>query len=223
MKKKEFVDKLTDLALTLEIILTVLLAIGIIIGLIDVVRYFIDIFKADSFTSYSVFKQFLAHTLLIVVGVELMLMLISHSINSMLELILFVIARKMLIYGDTMLDLVLGTIAIAILFIIIKYIPISKELVERRKEEGTYSASTTIRKLMKDTGIKLPVDKGYTLGGLAFNLAEEKTKPIEEGAEFILGNIKLRILKETDGLIEKVKIEELSEEDNKIEIENEAE
>lgn len=219
MRKKHIIDKLTDVALLLEIILTVLLAIGIAIGLIDVVKYFVYIFKAEAVTSYSVFKQFLAHTLLIVVGVELMLMLISHSINSMLELILFVIARKMLIYGDTMTDLVLGTIAIAILFITIKFVPFSKPLVNRDDEEGTYSASTTIRKLMKDTGIKLPIDKGHTLGGLAYNLTNGDTSMIKDGAEFELGNIKLQILKSTDGVIERVKVEKLDEEADEIEVE----
>ncbi len=219
MRKKYIIDKLTDIALVLEIILTVLLAIGIAIGLIDIVKYFVSIFMADAVTSYSVFKQFLAHTLLIVVGVELMLMLISHSINSMLELILFVIARKMLIYGDTMMDLVLGTIAIAILFITIKYVPLAKSFVSRDKEEGEYSASTTIRKLMKETGIKLPIDKGHTLGGLAFNLTNGDTSLIQDGAEFELGNIRLKILKSSDGVIERVKVEKLDQEANDIEVE----
>ena len=37
-----------------------------------------------------------------------MLMIIYHSTEAILELILFVIARKMLVYADTMLDLIWG-------------------------------------------------------------------------------------------------------------------
>jgi len=219
--KKRIIEKLTNTALFLEILLTVFLAIGIAIGLVDIVKYFVHISKASAVDSYGVFKQFLAHILLIVVGVEFMLMLISHSINSMLELILFVIARKMLIYADTMLDLVLGTIAIAILFIILKYLPVRSGDDYGDDGGAIYSASTTISRLIEQTGIKLPKDKGRTLGGLTFNLAEESTKPITEGSEFILGNIKLKVLKVTDGLIEKVAIEEISDDkDAKIEVDS---
>lgn len=215
MKRSNIIEKLNDVALKLEIILTILLAIGIVIGLIDIIKYFYYIFEAGAVDSYSVFKQFLAHTLLIVIGIELMLMLISHSTSSMLELVLFVIARKMLIYGETMLDLVLGTLAIAILYVIIKFLLPKEDFVSRDQDKGIYSASTTVNKIIKDTGYDVPTDKGKTLGGLASLLAEENCVPVEEGAEFICDNLKLKILKATDGVIEKVSIKEIELEEDK--------
>lgn len=211
MKKVNIGDKLADVALKLEIILTILLAIGITIGLIDIIKYFYYIFEAGAVDSYDVFKQFLGHTLLIIVGVELMLMLIYHSTNAILELILFVIARKMLIYAETMLDLVLGTLAIAIIFLIIKYLSPKKDFVARNKSKGIYSASTSINNIIRATGFDIPIDKGNTLGGLTFTLAKENNKPIEEGTEFFIENIKIKILKATDGVIDKVLIEDIDE------------
>ncbi len=211
MKKVNIGDRLADVALKLEIIVTVLLAIGIMIGLIDIVKYFYYIFQTGFLDSYTVFKQFLGHVLLIIVGVELMLMLIYHSTNAILELVLFVIARKMLIYAETMLDLVLGASAIAIIFLTIKYLAPKKSFDTRNKNKGIYSASTLINNITRATGFNLPLDKGNTLGGLAFTLAEENNRPIEEGVEFFIENIKVKILKASDGVIEKVLIEDIDE------------
>ena len=147
-----------------EIILAVLIAIGVTIGLVDLVIYIVQIFETSSLAAYDVFKHFLAHTLLLVVGIELILMLLSHSTNAILELVLFVIARKMLIYADTMMDLVLGTLAIAIIFLIIKFLAPSKDFVSR--DSKIYSASTMVNKLYEATGYNLPTDRGNTLGGL---------------------------------------------------------
>ena len=106
-----------------------------------------------------------------------MLMIINHSTKAILELILFVIARKMLIYSHTMLDLVLGTLA-----------------------------STKVKDILRKTGFDIPMDKGVTVGGLVCSLADEACVAVEEGAEFISGDIKIEIVKATDGLIEAVKI-----------------
>ena len=72
--------------------------------------------------SYELFQDFLSHALLLIVGVELILMIINQTTKGILELVLYVIARKMLIYAHTMLDLMLGTVAIAIVFVILKFL-----------------------------------------------------------------------------------------------------
>ncbi len=129
-KKNKIFKKIINIAFILEIILAVFLILGVIIGMKDIFSYIIDIYKADAIATYEVFKQFLAYILLLVVGIELILMLVSHSVDSIIEFILFVIARKMLIYADTMLDLLIGTISIAILFLTIKFFAYKKDLIK---------------------------------------------------------------------------------------------
>lgn len=128
-KNNKIFKKIIDIAFVLEIILAILVIFGILIGVKDIILYLFKIYRTGAVETYDVFKQFLAHVLLLVVGVELVLMLVSHSIDSVTEFILFVIARKMLIYSDTMLDLLLGTVSFAILFLTIKYFAPKKELV----------------------------------------------------------------------------------------------
>ena len=206
MKHDFLEEKLEKLTYILEMIITVLIAIGIIIGLIDLARYFGQIFIAAPSESYEIFQDFLGYALVLIVGIELMLMIINHSTKAILELILFVIARKMLIYSHTMLDLVLGTLAIAIVFVIIKFLVQKDDLDVVRRGREIYSASTKVKDVLKKTGFDIPVDKGVTVGGLVCSLADEARVSIEEGAQFLSGDIKIEIVKETDGLIEVVKI-----------------
>jgi len=202
--KDMLIKRLEDYTYVLEMVLTVMLAIGIAIGLIDIAKYYVEIFTHGAEATYDIFKHFLAHTLLLVVGIELMLMLLSHSTNAILELVLFVIARKMLIYGETMLDLVLGTVAIAGVFAILKYLAPKKDFVSR--DDRVYSASTSVDKIFQDTGMDLPLNRGNTVGGLVCSLAEEACVPVSQGVEFESGNIRIKVVKATDGVIEKVMI-----------------
>ena len=131
MNGKNMLKKIINIAFILEIILSLFLIIGIIIGMKDIFSYLLDIYKTNAIETYEIFRQFLAHVLLLVVGIELILMLVSHSVDSIIEFILFVIARKMLIYADTMQDLLLGTLSIAILFLTIKFFSPKKDFIEK--------------------------------------------------------------------------------------------
>ena len=69
-----------------------------------------------------VLEEILADILLLVVGIELAIMLIRRTPESLVEVMFFVIARKMLIKTDHIYELLLGVIAIAGLFAIRKYL-----------------------------------------------------------------------------------------------------
>ena len=211
---EEKVEKVTYI---IEIIITVLLAIGIAIGLIDLIKYFsVLVIVAPPAEYYDLFQGFLGFALLLIVGVELILMILYHSTKAILELVLFVIARKMLIYAETMTDLVWGTLAIAIVFATLKFLVQKGEEDIVRRGNTVYSASTRVKDILNKTGFDIPTDRGETLGGLVCNLADEECKPIEEGAEFISGDYKIKITKATeDGLIEEVMIVNDDEDEKK--------
>lgn len=125
---KELSKKLYNIANLLELLVAAFLAIGAIIGFIGIVKYLIEIYKSDLGLTYELFHDFLSHTLLVIVAIEFILMLVTHSINRIAELVVFVIARKLLIYGHSMVDMILGAAAIAIVFATLKYLlPSPKE------------------------------------------------------------------------------------------------
>lgn len=133
--KEKLSTKLYEFAHILELILAIFIAIGVVIGFVGLVNHLIEFYQSDVSMSYDVFKHFLSYVLILVVGVEFILMLLTHSIKVTAELIVFVIARKMLIYGSTMLDMVLGSLALAITFGTLKFILHS---FEKDKEESHY-------------------------------------------------------------------------------------
>lgn len=111
----------------LELIIVIAIAIVVAVGILDLFKYGILVFEADVVNTYQVFQNFLGYALLLIVGIELIFMLLFHSPKAILELILFVIARKMLIYAQTMTDLVLGAVAILLLFITINFVVKNEE------------------------------------------------------------------------------------------------
>lgn len=115
-----------DIAYGLEILLILLIIVGLFIGVYNTIKMIpnlIDVNGNVSFNQkYEIFKEFLSYILILVVGVEFILMLATGSIVHIVELIIFVIARKLLIYGSSMLDLLLGSLAIAVIYGSLKYL-----------------------------------------------------------------------------------------------------
>ncbi len=67
-------------------------------------------------------EQVLSDILLLVVGIELALMLVRRTPAALIEVMFFVVARKMLIKADTFVDLIIGVAALAGLFAIRRYL-----------------------------------------------------------------------------------------------------
>ena len=108
--------------LWVEIVLAVFIIITILISIKDVVVLIYGIFVTDASHSYDVLQGLLSHILLLAVGLELAMMLITHSPGSVIEVILYAIARKMLLNSGDAVGMLLGVISIAIVFGIDKYL-----------------------------------------------------------------------------------------------------
>lgn len=201
--------KLIKYTYYLEIILALFIIVATIVGMVDLARYLGLIFKTNAIETYMVFQKFLGHVLLLVVGVELVIMLLSHSTSSVLEVMLYAIARKLLIYSDTTLDIAIGIVAIAMIFAIRKYL-FTKEI----KLEGhgnVFSAATPVTDANIITGLNIPEHLGNTIGGVITKMAENTNRPVYEGIDYRVGNAKLKVISMKDGLIEKVVIDNLDE------------
>lgn len=73
-------------------------------------------------TFHKVLEQVLSDVLLLVVTLELAIMLVYRKIEYLLDIMLFVIARKMLIGATASLDIAIGVAALAALFAVRKYL-----------------------------------------------------------------------------------------------------
>ena len=112
----------------LETLLAILIVIGVVISGKDIVMLIYAVFITDATGSYQIFQSMLSHVLFIVVGLELALMLISHSAANVIEVILYAIARKMLISSSNTFDILIGVIALALVFAVDKYLHSERQL-----------------------------------------------------------------------------------------------
>ena len=114
-----------------ETALSIVFIIIIFLGMIDLVRSVYTAYIVDfaNPVEYSQLNAFLAEALLLVIGVELVVMLSLHIPGALLEVLLYAIARKLILLPKTsgMGDLLLGIIAIGCIFAIKKYLMTDSE------------------------------------------------------------------------------------------------
>lgn len=126
MKKLDEKSLALKIAYIFESLLAMVVLLAVFLGTIDVLRVIWHSYIVEYHTpvSYSQFNDLLGQILLLVIGVELVVMLSLHIPGALIEVLLYAIARKLLLLPKTegMLDLLLGVIAIAGLFAIRKYL-----------------------------------------------------------------------------------------------------
>ncbi|MGM9535201.1 MAG: hypothetical protein ACI3VR_08110 [Intestinibacter sp.] len=122
-----------------EILLSMVILLVIFLGICDILReiyaaYIIDFAHP---VNYDQLNDFLAQILLLVIGVELVIMLCLHLPETLLEVLLYAIARKLLLVPKTagVADLLLGVLAIAGIFFIKKYLMPKKGESLNKEEE----------------------------------------------------------------------------------------
>ena len=124
IKKQE--KTLLKLSKVFELILSIIILIIVFLGMMDLSRSVYQSYIVEFATpvEYSELNSFLAEGLLLVIGVELVVMLCLHVPGTLIEVLLFAIARKLILLPKTsgMIDLFLGILAIGIIFAIRKYL-----------------------------------------------------------------------------------------------------
>ncbi|MGM9531951.1 hypothetical protein [Intestinibacter sp.] len=122
-----------------EILLSMVILLVIFLGIFDILREIYAAYIVDFAhpVNYDQLNDFLAQILLLVIGVELVIMLCLHLPETLLEVLLYAIARKLLLVPKTagVADLLLGVLAIAGIFFIKKYLMPKKGEALNRDEE----------------------------------------------------------------------------------------
>jgi len=189
----------------LEFILALFIVAAVIIGMVDLVRYMILILKTNPIDTYGLFQKFLGHVLLLVVGVELVVMLVYHSPSSVLEVLLYAVARKLLIGNQGMTDFAMGIVAIAAIFTIRKFLFVEDLSFSASKGYG-FVATTSVKAINELLNTKLPEDSSITIGGYVSSYAQSEGIQLYKGAELEISKVKIKVLKIKNGVLQKVSI-----------------
>ena len=123
---KKHDKRLLNISKNFERALSIVLLILVLLGMMDLIRSVYQAYIVDfaNPVEYTQLNGFLAEALLLVIGVELVVMLSLHIPGVLLEVLLYAIARKLILLPKSsgMGDLLLGILAIGVIFTIRKYL-----------------------------------------------------------------------------------------------------
>ncbi|AZR73818.1 hypothetical protein BBF96_10725 [Anoxybacter fermentans] len=208
--KRKLKTKIQNIVIIFESILSLFIIAGVLIGIRDLTRYLGIIYSAPTGMAYDVLKNFIGHLLLLIIGLELVIMLVKHTPDSLLEVLVFAIARKMVIYTESFLEILMGVLAVGGIFAIRKYLH-GRDL-EREAEKGILvGAATKVSSLNKALNTFIPEDIAETIGGVVARIAAEKGKKLVPGTTIKIADVGLSIYRMEDGVIEKIKVTRLKE------------
>ncbi|RFM22411.1 hypothetical protein C1146_00560 [Clostridium botulinum] len=143
---KNLKSKIISGVMWLETLLAIFMIVSVLLSSKDLISFIIQIFTLDAIPSYDMFQKFLSHLLLLVIALELALMLVKHTPNSVVEVMLYAIARKMLVYGSSALEIFLGVLSLAGIFFIKKYLFSERDKKLEEKESFVQELSVDIIK-----------------------------------------------------------------------------
>lgn len=189
----------------LEFLLALFIIAAVIIGMVDLIRYMVLIFNTNPIDTYDLFQKFLGHVLLLVVGVELVIMLVYHSPSSVIEVLLYAVARKLLIGNQGMADFAMGILAIAAIFTIRKFLFVEDLSFSISKGYG-FVATTSVKAINEILNTNIPESSSITIGGYVNSYARGEGINLYKGVELEISEVKFKVLKMKNGVLQKVAI-----------------
>ena len=116
--RAELRNKIISAATLLEILLSGLVLIGLLLSMVPLLQWMPGLLFDGNDVEVSIFLQ---RALDIVIGIEFIKMLAKHSPGSSLEVLLYAIARHMVVGHESALDNLISVGAIALIFVVRKF------------------------------------------------------------------------------------------------------
>ncbi|MDO8685473.1 MAG: hypothetical protein Q7J78_02250 [Clostridiales bacterium] len=187
-----------------EIYLSVLLIAGILVVsislIMDIVSGVQDMLIGKFDFNYT---DFLGLALKLIIGIEFVKMISKHTPESTFDVLLFAIARKIIIAETGYFDIIIGIISIAVLFVIKKFLytpNISNPL------GVVLDASTSVGEANTIAKTSIPALFGKSLSEIVTGELKRLGKQLEEGVVVIVDSARLKIYSMQDGEIDKVEV-----------------
>lgn len=116
--KHKIREQLAEAAAFLETGVSLLVLVGLLLSVVPLLRELPQLWHSDGTI---VFHVFLEQAFNLVIGIEFIKMLAKHSPGSALEVLLYAIARHMVLDASSAADNLLGVAAIGLIFVIRKF------------------------------------------------------------------------------------------------------
>ncbi len=122
----------------LELIMAVLVLAGVVVGVVHLWEPFMTLVQTDGSEASEAFLEYIGAVLEIVVGIEFFHMLCDPDVTAVLEVVMFVIARHMIVQQTSVLENLVCVVSIAIVVVLVIYLRVHKKHAsdqEKQEEE----------------------------------------------------------------------------------------
>lgn len=199
--KKFIREQVLKAADTLETIIGVLLAICIAISVVYLIFDITSIFSNND--KLEAFNNYLSIAFNFVIGIEFIKMLCKHTPETVIEVLLFAIARQLIVEHMTIFQSLLGILAIAILFATRKYLFYNFDEVDKT----IYRSSERIKRINLLEHIDIPNDnKEDTLEDIILKEIEARKLELGTGVCIYYPGFALRVAKITNNVVTRVEV-----------------
>jgi len=183
-----------------EILLSLFILAGILIISVSLISSLIRAVADMTRGTYAFdWHEFVGQIMQLIIGVEFVKMLSKHTPESTIEVLLFVIARKIIVDEPGFVDMAVGILAIAILFLVRKF------FTQKTNPEGCILEADTRIGEMNAILRTHCMDEGCaTVRDLIHHEMHVKHLPLMQGQEIVLNDIIFKIYSLKDGDIDAV-------------------
>ncbi|NDL67406.1 transporter [Anaerotalea alkaliphila] len=147
---------------------------------------------------------FLAHSLELVIGIEFIKMLVKHTPSSAVEVLVFAISRQLITSHPDMTDVLIGVVAIAILFSIRAFL--SSPAHVTYQDDLILNAGNSIQELEDLLHRKVDPALGNTVGGIVVNAARKNNVKLRPGFSVVLDGVLYEVYSMDAHLVKQVKV-----------------
>ena len=190
--KKYLSAALHKLTVLLEFIISFVLAAGIIILLIQLVLSMPNVPDLDIYPNY----EDLVETCFNLI-IELIRMLYQHKPSTVFEVLLFAIARQVIMAHNNPVSSLIGVVSIALLFATRKFL-----FIEFDESEKIIFRATTKAQIVNS----IPYEDEQTLYDVITKRFEQEKTEIGVGASTFFDNFGLRVAKMHNGKISRIEV-----------------
>lgn len=183
----------------LELFISLMLAVGITLLAIKLAFSLRNIPYLDIYPNY---EDLLETCFNLIIGVELIRMLYQHRPSTVFEVLLFAIARQIIIDHANPLNSLIGVIAIAILFATRKFLFSEFE----ESEKVIFRATSKVRHVNSIIHVHIPYHDEQTLLEVLKERFDQEKTDIGVGACTYYDNFGLRVAKMHNGEISRVEV-----------------
>lgn len=161
-KFKKYVQMICE---GLELIAAVLVLIGILLSVCSLVKDF-EIF-GELLNDISAFRHYLEQVFSLVIGIEFLQMLCRPNSDNVIEVLIFLVARHMIVGDTTPYQDFVSVISVALLCVLRRYLRISQEDRDRKWKTGEHKEADGMRNIY---------DQEQQISGKAAGCTENKAE-----------------------------------------------